>query len=134
MTKNVADNEVDNHEGECANNKTNTGIKDGFFSFFGFAGVARRSHILDAADNNVDNGNEPSYADNGAENASDGSRKSVGGIVITASSVCYGCYSGFTWIAFNSFVIGCKSRYCCDSSETNDAKNSDGSDFKIFFH
>ena len=71
MTKDIADDKVDNHEGKCADDKTNASVKDGFFGFFDFAGIARRSHILDASDDNVNNGYEPSYADNGAKNIGD---------------------------------------------------------------
>lgn len=129
MTKNVADNEVDNHEGECANNKTNTGVKDSFFSFFGFAGVARRSHILDTADNNVDNGNESGYADDGAEDASDGGLQAVG-IAIAASSF----FDRFWYIRTANVGVCGESWHGEDCGKPKDAKSNGDNGFKIFFH
>ena len=37
-------------EGKSANNEPDTGVKNSIFSFFDFSGVASRSHITDAAD------------------------------------------------------------------------------------
>ena len=47
--------EVDYGGGEGADNETDGGVKDCIFGFFGFAGVASRGHVLEAAVN-YDNG------------------------------------------------------------------------------
>ena len=52
------DGKLGDGEGEGADSETDSGVKDSVFGFFNFAGVAGGGHILDAAIDNNDDGDE----------------------------------------------------------------------------
>ncbi len=71
IRNNVADDKVDDSERQDADNETNQTVKDGVFSFFNLAGIARRGHVVDAADNHHDDTDDAEHADDTVKNGSD---------------------------------------------------------------
>ena len=62
-----ANGEIDDGEGERADGEANTGVEDGVFGLLSFAGITGRGYILDATDDDEDDGNEARDTDNGIE-------------------------------------------------------------------
>ena len=71
ILEDIRNDEVD--DGECENNdyETNDTVKNGILGFFDFAGITRRSHIADTADNDDDYGDDTKNGNNCIDNASD---------------------------------------------------------------
>ena len=72
LFKDADKNEIDDGEGKGADDETDAGIEDGVFGFFGFAGVARRGHILKTTDDDKDDCNNTSDTNYNVEDALDG--------------------------------------------------------------
>ena len=78
MFKDADKNEIDDGEGKGADDETDAGIEDGVFGFFGFAGVARRGHILKTTDDDKDDCNNTSDTNYNVEDALDGVKEIAG--------------------------------------------------------
>ena len=69
--------EIDDSCGKGADNKTDNAVKDGVFGFFDFAGIAGRSHVTDATNDDDYNGYDAEYANNCIKNGGNIGFKSV---------------------------------------------------------
>ncbi len=58
LVENTFNDEVDNGEGESTDNEADDGVENSVFGFFDFGSVTRRSHILNATDDNESYRNE----------------------------------------------------------------------------
>ncbi len=98
VSDNVFNDEVDDGEGENADNETDDGVEDGIFGFFGFARIAGRSHVLNATDDDEDNGDQARDSDNAVQNVDN----DIGELARVAFVWAAGSRSNFSW---NVFVI-----------------------------
>lgn len=71
LPKNISNDEVDDGEGESANDEADDSIENGVFGFFNLGGIAGGSHVINAADYNEDDGNEAGDKNDGIENPDD---------------------------------------------------------------
>lgn len=96
----VFDDEVNNGEGKDADYKTNEAVEDGVFGFFDFASIARRSHVINTADNHHYYADEAEYTNDGI----DDTRNAVGKIFVPTS---YCCDTGCSFIGVRSNLGVC---------------------------
>ena len=71
-------NEVNNEEGESTDNQTDTSIEDSVFSFFDFTSITGGSHVLNAANDDENDGNDTTNENDSSENILDDAREFIG--------------------------------------------------------
>lgn len=82
-----ADGKVGNGESQDADDEADEGVKDSFAGFFDFASIARGGHIIDATDDNEDDGDNTGDGDNTVKDSLDSAGKLVTGAAAAAGGV-----------------------------------------------
>ena len=76
LVEDTSNDEVDNGKGKSTDNQSDTGVENSCSGFFGFAGIARRSHVFDTSDDNEYHRYKATNENDGFEDTSDSRWKS----------------------------------------------------------
>ena len=103
LAENSTNGEIDDGKGQSTDNKADNSVKDSIFSFLNFTGVTGRSHVINAADNDEDNGDDATDADNNIKDVLNDIGELTGGTATAArSSFDFGRNAGVATDVFNA--------------------------------
>ena len=124
---NIYNDKVDHGEGQSDNSEADSGVDDGFFGFFEFAGVASGGHVINAADENENDRDNAADGNDGVQDAGNEARE---GVTITVASSGFFDFAGG---ATRTDVVLCVGWECCGKGIKSQSADSDYEDgFKDF--